>query len=55
MRKKFVAGNWKMNLDASGAKALATGLKEELAKCQDSNKVDVAVCPPFVYLPIVNS
>ncbi len=53
MRKKFVAGNWKMNMDAASAKALATGLKDELAKSQASGKVDVAVCPPFVYLPIV--
>ena len=49
MRKIFVAGNWKMNLDAAGAKALAAGLKEQFNGCC----VDVAVCPAFVYVPLV--
>ena len=53
MRKKFVAGNWKMNMDASGAAALASGLKEQLGGCDKGNGLDVAVCPPFVYLPTV--
>ena len=46
MGKAFVAGNWKMNLDAAGAAALARGLKEKVRP----GKMDVAVCPPFVYL-----
>ncbi len=50
MRQKFVAGNWKMNLDAAGAVALASGLKEQLSSCENAEKVKVAVCPPFVYL-----
>jgi len=50
MRKKFVAGNWKMNLDASAAIALASGIRKNLSKSAASDKVDVAVCPPFVYL-----
>lgn len=49
MRKTFVAGNWKMNLNAAGARALASGLAEKLGKGDGC----VAVCPPFVYLPIV--
>jgi triosephosphate isomerase len=49
MRKLFIAGNWKMNTDAKSASALALGL----AKALDASvykSVDVAVCPPFVYL-----
>ena len=50
MRKKFVAGNWKMNLNYTEAAALANGLKAKLASSGDLAKVDVAICPPFVYL-----
>ena len=53
MRKKFVAGNWKMNLDKAGAAALASGLKDALSKCESTACVDVAVCPVFVHLPAV--
>jgi triosephosphate isomerase len=47
MRKPFIAGNWKMNTNSSGAVALASGLAAELKTIET---VDVAVCPPFVYL-----
>ncbi|HPD47952.1 MAG TPA: triose-phosphate isomerase [Anaerohalosphaeraceae bacterium] len=50
MRKPFIAGNWKMNTDAAGAAALASGLVKALAEV---TTVDVAVCPPFVYLQTV--
>ena len=50
MRKPFIAGNWKMNLDAAGAAALAAGLKETIGGVTD---VRVAVGPPFVYLAAV--
>lgn len=50
MRKTFIAGNWKMNLDLAGAKSLA----ESLAGQADSfGDVEVAVCPPSVYLHAV--
>ena len=52
MRKPFVAGNWKMNTDSRSGVALAEGIasgSEDLA----GEKVTVAVCPPFVYLPAV--
>lgn len=52
MRKLFIAGNWKMNLDGVGAVQLCQDLKTQLAGC-GAAKVDVAVFPPFVYLPIV--
>ncbi len=47
MRKRFIAGNWKMNLELASALALAATLREHLANRKD---VDVAVFPPFVYL-----
>jgi len=49
-RKKFIAGNWKMNLNAAEAVALAAGLVKEVGAL---DAVDVAVCPPFVYIPQV--
>ncbi|MHC5060950.1 MAG: triose-phosphate isomerase [Planctomycetota bacterium] len=50
MRKPFIAGNWKMNTNRQSAADLAAGLKEQLV---DIDTVDVAVCPPFVYLQAV--
>jgi triosephosphate isomerase len=50
MRKPFLAGNWKMNTNSVTAVNLAAGLARDLAEI---NTVDVAVCPPFVYLQAV--
>jgi triosephosphate isomerase len=52
MRKPFIAGNWKMNTDSHSAVKLAESV---VAGCGDTagSKVDVAVCPPFVYLQAV--
>lgn len=51
MRKPFVAGNWKMNLDLPGARALISGLRERLEAMPSCGEaVDVAVCPPHIYL-----
>jgi triosephosphate isomerase (TIM) len=50
MRKKFIAGNWKMNLDRAGAVALAEGIVKQAGKYP---AVEMAVCPPFVYLEAV--
>lgn len=50
MRKPFVAGNWKMNLTLDESVSLAKGLREKLADVKD---VDLAVFPPYVYLPAV--
>ena len=49
MRKKIVAGNWKMNMTPAKAVELIDSLKNEI----NSNEVDVVVCPPFVCLPAV--
>lgn len=50
MRKKFIAGNWKMNLDRAAAVALAEAV---VKKAGEYPNVDVALCPPFVYLEAV--
>lgn len=44
MRKKIIAGNWKMNKTAADATALAAAVKTEVG---DEAKVDVVLCPPF--------
>ena len=53
MRKKIVAGNWKMNLDTDGVRELALGLQVQLSREEKAGVVEVAVCPPFVYLAAV--
>lgn len=50
MRRPFIAGNWKMNLDRAAAVALAEGVAKEAQKCAG---VELAVCPPSVYLDVV--
>jgi len=47
VRRLFIAGNWKMNLDRGSSLALVQGLVEAF---RNVSNVDVAVCPPFVYL-----
>ena len=49
MRKKIVAGNWKMNMD------LAEGLKfvgsiDKYFKEKPAEKAQVILCPPFIHL-----
>jgi triosephosphate isomerase len=50
MRKKFIAGNWKMYTDTAGARQLAAGVVQGLGK---EGRVTVAVCPPLPYLGAV--
>lgn len=49
MRKKIVAGNWKMNLKLPDARSLISGL-DALVKSEVTNDAQVIVCPPFPYL-----
>ena len=51
MRKKIIAGNWKMNKTISEALALVEELKPLMA---DVNGVDVVICPPYTALYAVN-
>jgi triosephosphate isomerase (TIM) len=48
MRRKFVAGNWKMNTSLSSAQSLAREVASAVAASKP--EVDVAVCPPFPFL-----
>src|SRR5690606_14142662 len=50
MRRYLIAGNWKMNLDRASAVALAEGVVAGAAKTPE---VELAVCPPSVYLEAV--
>src|SRR4051812_21007796 len=50
MRRKFIAGNWKMNTTRAEAVALASGIA---GKVGATSPVDVAVCPPSLYLEAV--
>jgi triosephosphate isomerase len=50
MRRQFIAGNWKMNLNRASAVALAEGVAKASASIAD---VDIAVCPPSCYLEAV--
>ena len=47
MRTPLIAGNWKMNLDAAGATALAKQIAAESSKY---GAVELLVCPPSPYL-----
>jgi len=49
-RKKFIAGNWKMNTTIDEAVALAKAVVDKMGKVSD---VDVAVCPPYISLKAV--
>lgn len=46
MRKKIIAGNWKMNKSPKEALELVNSLKNGV----DTDKVDVVFCPPYVDL-----
>jgi triosephosphate isomerase (TIM) len=47
MRRPFIAGNWKMNLDRAEAVALASSI---VAAAGSAGDLDIAVFPPFVYM-----
>ncbi len=51
MRKKIIAGNWKMNKTVEEAVELANAIKLELGECTE---VDVVICPPFTALKSVS-
>jgi triosephosphate isomerase len=52
MRKPFVAGNWKMNTDIHTGVNLARSIADGSLEIAGQD-VDVAVCPPFVYLQAI--
>ncbi|MCO6412830.1 MAG: triose-phosphate isomerase [Thiogranum sp.] len=50
MRQTLVAGNWKLNGSQESIKTLVSGI---LAGVGDTGNNQVAVCPPFIYIPQV--
>jgi triosephosphate isomerase len=51
MRKKFIAGNWKMNTTIEEAVALAKDIVKTMGTTSD---VDIAICPPYTSLYTVS-
>jgi triosephosphate isomerase len=49
MRQKLVAGNWKLNGSKASIETLVGGI---LAGLAGMNNVGVAVCAPYVYIPM---
>ena len=52
MRQPLVAGNWKMNGSSASVTALLAGIK---AGIDSVTTAEMAVCPPYVYIPQVAS
>lgn len=52
MRRILVAGNWKLNGDSQSVVSLASGVVQG---ARELTRVDIAVCPPYVYLPVVQA
>jgi triosephosphate isomerase len=50
-RKKFIAGNWKMNTTIDEAVALAKAVVGKMGTITD---VDIAICPPYISLKAVS-
>ncbi|MEA3032449.1 MAG: triosephosphate isomerase, partial [Sphingomonadales bacterium] len=48
VRRKLVAGNWKMN----GSRAALAELSAIAAAAREVPGVDVAICPPFTLIPL---
>ena len=49
MRRPLVAGNWKMNGSRAESAALVGALRQGVGP---GSKVEVAVCPPFILIPL---
>jgi len=53
VRRKIIAGNWKMNKDIRETATLINELKERLKDFK--NEVDIVLCPPFPSLVVAKS
>ena len=47
MRKKLIAGNWKMNTTLAEAHALAEGVRDQAARLEG---IEIVLCPPVPWL-----
>ncbi len=50
MRTPIVAGNWKMNTTYDEAMDLVEELVDGLEAREESDNIDVVLCPPFLWL-----
>lgn len=56
MRKKLIAGNWKMNKDIHETAVLVDALKTQLFNYSQSQLlIDVLICPPFTSLVVAKT
>jgi triosephosphate isomerase len=55
MRKKLIAGNWKMNKDIHETASLVDGLKNSINPLLQNSMTEVLVCPPFTSLVIAST
>jgi triosephosphate isomerase len=53
MRRKIIAGNWKMNKDIHETATLIAELRERMKDFK--NEVDVVICPPYTSLVVAKS
>jgi triosephosphate isomerase (TIM) len=54
MRKKIVAGNWKMNMNLADGIKLASVVREQHAK-KSGMKAELVLCSPFIHLASLDS
>jgi len=52
MRRKLVAGNWKMNMSFTEADDLISGILEDIDSNGIPENVEAVVCPPALYLEL---
>lgn len=53
MRKKIVAGNWKMNMDLAPGIELASGIKEHFSN--KKHLAEIVLCTPYIHLALLNN
>lgn len=52
MRRKIIAGNWKMNMNLSEGLELAGSIKKRFQN-KGILKAEVVICTPFIHLPVL--
>src|SRR5690348_4537841 len=53
MRTTIIAGNWKMNTDATTSRQLADAVVRGMENLSLRDHLEVVLCPPSVFVPIV--